>query len=173
MPGDHDLWDSLNRDLKGTADFNSVFGVNYQSFTYQNFGFLLIDDSNNYDGIDSVQNQWIITQLQKFHQENTKGIFVLTHIPFYHPSSDHVMGKADEDLAKQADYYINLFKQQGVTEIIAGDIHFFSQYTEPKTGLNMTTVGAVTSDRNLEQPRFATVDVFSDGSYNIEDVPIK
>lgn len=173
LPGDHDLWDSLNKGLKAGANFNAVFGQSYQAFTYQNIGFLLIDDSNNYDGIDKAQAEWINSELQMLKGQHLKDIFVFTHIPLYHPSSDHVVGKADPDLVKQADYFIDLFKKQGVSEVIAGDIHFFSQYTEPKTGLKMTTIGAVTSDRNLELPRFATVDVYSDGSYNIKDTQIK
>jgi len=37
----------------------------------------------------------------------------------------------------------------------------------------MTVVGALTSTRNTQAPRFAVVDVYDDGSYNVKDQEIK
>lgn len=173
VPGDHDLWDSRNRSLAATADFTRVFGPNYQAFDYDGFSFLLIDDSDDYKGIDEKQSNWIGRELQKDKQDQTKGILVFTHEPLYHPSSDHFMGKTDPLFKQQAQTLIYQFASAGVKEVFAGDTHDFSQYSEPQTNLPMVTVGAVTRDRNLQLPRFAVGYVFADGSVRVEDVEIK
>ncbi len=173
VPGDHDLWDSRNRNLPATDDFKQVFGPNYQSFEFDNFSFLLIDDSDDYLGIDATQSDWISKQLEKFKQDQTKGILVFTHEPLYHPQSDHYMGKTDPKLKVQAKNLEYQFKEAGIKEIFAGDTHDFSQYSEPETNLAMVSVGAVTRDRNLQLPRYAIGYVYEDGSVRVEDIEIK
>ena len=54
IPGDHDLWDCRNRSVAPTACFKQVFGPNYQTFTLNNFKFLLLDNSDNYNVFVSV-----------------------------------------------------------------------------------------------------------------------
>lgn len=173
IPGDHDLWDCRNRELVPTDCFKEVFGSPYQSFVFENFKFLLLDNSDNYKGFDSNQLQWVTDELEKTKQEGGKGIFVFMHEPLYHPSSDHVMGSVEKSLKTQAGGMIFQLKDAGVKEVLYGDIHYFSQYSEPKTGLNMMTIGAVTVERNPQAPRFAVATVFEDGSIGVEDVEIK
>lgn len=173
IPGDHDLWDSRNRSLPPTAYFSQVFGPSYQSFELGNFKFLLLDNSDNYIGLDSKQTAWIATELEKFKENRAKGLFVFVHEPLYHPSSDHVMGWVEKSLKPQAGGLIFQLKDVGVTKVFAGDIHFFSEYSEPKTNIPMVTIGAVTIDRNPQAPRFAVVSVFDDGSTKVEDVEIR
>ncbi|MBI3486117.1 metallophosphoesterase [Candidatus Daviesbacteria bacterium] len=132
-----------------------------------------LGDSDNYLGIDELEESWIKDELNRTQTDKPKLIFVLTSSPFFHPSSDHIMGKLDPKLRAQAERLINLFKESNVSEVIAGDTHFYTSYSEPKTNLKMTTVGAITSSRNAQAPRFAIVDVFEDGSYNIQDTEIK
>lgn len=171
IPGDHDLWDCRNRDLLATACFNQVFGPAYQSFTFNDFFFMLLDNSNNYTGFGAEQLQWIADELEK--NREAKGIFVFIHEPLYHPSSEHVMGWVEKKLKLQAEQLLFQLKDTGLTKkVFAGDIHYFSQYSEPKTNLPMVTVGAVTIDRNPQSPRFAVVSVFEDGSTEVEDVII-
>ena len=95
------------------------------------------------------------------------------HEPLYHPSSDRVMGKTEPNLKKEAQDLIKLFKSSGVSEVFAGDIHFFTGYVEPQTGLKMTTVGSLASLRNVQSPRFVVVSVFDDGGYEVEDIEVK
>lgn len=173
IPGDHDLWDCRNRNLPPIDCFREVFGPTYQSFVFDNFDFLLLNNSDNYTGFDSGQQKWITGELDKAKQVGLKGIFVFLHEPLYHPSSDHVMGWVEKDLKLQAGSLIFQLKDAGVKKIFAGDIHFFSEYTEPKTNLSMVTIGAVTIDRNPQAPRFGVVSVFEDGSSKVEDVEIK
>lgn len=173
IPGDHDLWDSRNRSLKATANFVQVFGPTYQSFTYQNYRFLLLDNSDDYLGFSETQLNWITDELEKARIDSIKGIFVFVHEPLFHPSSDHVMGKVEKDLKRQARNLIFQLKGAGVKKIFAGDTHYFSEYSQPETNLSMVTVGAATIERNPQAPRFAIVTVYEDGSLSIEDTQIK
>lgn len=173
IPGDHDLWDCRNRSLPPASCFTQVFGPNYQAFTFDEFKFLLLDNSDNYTGFGSDQLKWVNGELEKAKEEKVKGILVFMHEPLYHPSSDHVMGWVEKDLKSEVGQLLFQFKDADVKEVFAGDIHFFSQYSEPKTNLEMVTIGAVTSDRNPQAPRFAVVSVLEDGKIVVEDVEIK
>lgn len=173
IPGDHDLWDCRNKNLVPTACFMEVFGPSYQSFTFNNFRFLLLNNSDNYQGIDSEQQEWITNELTKAREEGGSGILAFVHEPLYHPSSDHVMGWVEKSLKSQATNLIFQLKEAGVKKVFSGDIHYFSEYSEPQTTLAMVTVGAITIERNPQAPRFAVVSVFEDGSTEVEDVEIR
>ena len=168
--GDHDLWDSRDKNLQAAQNFTEVFGSPYSLFKYQGTNFILMFNGDNYLGLDGVQLAWLDDALNQSSEKNT---FVLTSTPLYHPSSDHFMGKTEQKVKNQAAELVDLFKKHNVSEVFAGDTHFYSRYTEAKTGLSMTAVGAVTTLRNLQAPRFVMVDVFGDGSYNIQDTEIK
>lgn len=170
--GDHDLWDSRDKQKEASANFRQVFGPAYQSFDYENFKFILLFNSDNYSGIDQKQWQWMLKELDKAKDDNL-AIFIFLHIPLFHPSSDHVMGRVEPKLKDQARELIQLFSEYGVKKIFAGDTHVFSEYIEPETNLSMVSVGATTSERNLQLPRFARVWVFKDGEVKVEDVEIK
>jgi hypothetical protein len=171
--GDHDLWDARNRNLPASANFSKVFGSPYMSFTHQGVRFLLLYNSDNYLGVDGVEMRWLESELEQMKQLHYKTKFIFAGIPLFHPSSDHVMGKTNIKLKSQAEQLINLFADAQISEVFAGDAHLYSRFTEPKSNLKMTVVGAITSSRNLQTPRFCLVDVYSDGGYNIEDVELK
>ena len=171
--GDHDLWDSRNKGQAPLQNFSEIFGPAYHSFGVLGVRFLILYDSDNDIGIDSIQWKWLEEELVKIGSEKPKATFVLTHEPLFHPSSDHFMGKGNQNVLSQAQNLTNIFKNAGVNEVFAGDTHFFTRYPEPKTGLKMTTVGALTSERNAQAPRFCIVDVYQDGSYNVEDLEIR
>lgn len=173
VAGDHDLWDSRDKGMEADANFKQVFGPTFQSFEYQGFKFLLLDNADNYLGFSNTQLDWINSQLEKGKNEGIKGIFVFIPIPLYHPSSDHYMGKTDSSLKQQAQAMILQLKTAGVKKVFAGDIHYFSEYEEPITRLPMMTVGAVATDRNPQAPRYAVVTVYNDGSVRVDDVEIK
>lgn len=173
IPGDHDLWDCRNRQLEPTACFRQVFGPDYQTFSFENIKFILLNNSDNYKGFDDDQLKWLAQELEKSNQEGIKKTFVFMHEPLYHPSADRIMGKVEKSLKPQALSLIFQLKEAGASQIFAGDIHFFSQYTEPKSGIMMFTVGAVTLERNPQVPRFGIVTVFDDGTAGLEDVEIR
>ena len=173
LAGDHDLWDSRNRNLSPDTDFKQVFGPTFQGFTYNNFRFLLLDNSDNYKGFGQDQSDWVIRDLDKAKDEGVKGVFVFVSEPLYHPSSDHYMGKVEKNLKQQAQSMIYQLKATGVKKVFAGDIHYFSEYEEPETKLPMVTVGAIVTDRNPQAPRFSVVTVFDDGLTKVDDVEIR
>lgn len=174
IPGDHDLWDSRDKGFAPTTNFTDVFATPpYQSFSYQNVRIIMIYNSDNYLGLDELQLKWIDDTLFLIDQEKPSVTFAFASIPLFHPSSDHVMGKTNSKLKNQGEHLSSIFKKHGVSEVLAGDTHSFSRYTDPSTDLNMTSVGAVTSVRNPQAPRFAIIDIYKDGSYNIEDLEIK
>lgn len=173
IAGDHDLWDSRDKQSLPSANFKSVFGPLYQSFEYQGFKFLLLDNSDNYKGISKEQKNWISAELEKARQENRKGVFAFISEPLFHPSSDHYMGKVDKTLKEQAQSLIYQLKDAGVKKVFSGDVHYFSEYEEPITKLPMVTIGAVTTDRNPQAPRYAIVRVYEDGSTRVEDIQIQ
>lgn len=173
IAGDHDLWDARDKQKAPVENFKQVFGPTFQSFTFNNFKFLLLDNSDNYLGLGSDQQSWILSELEKAKTEGSIGMFAFIHEPLYHPSSDHFMGRVEKNLKIQADSLIFQLKSAGVKKIFSADTHYFSEYEEPVTKLPMVTVGAVVRDRNPQLPRFAAVYVFADGSSKIEDVQIR
>lgn len=174
VPGDHDLWDSRNKGQDPSNEFTEIFNTPpYQAFTYQNTRFILVYNSDNYIGLDELQLKWIDEQLDLLDQTKPDLAFVLTAIPLFHPSSDHVMGKTNPKLKNQAEHLSSIFKRHGVAEVFAGDTHFFSRYKEPTDDLPMTSVGAATSVRNPQAPRFVLVDIFEGGGYNVQDTEIR
>ena len=172
-PGDHDLWDSRDKESNPPKNFTEVFGSTYKSFTYDSVRYVLIYNSDNYLGLDGVQLDWIEKELSRPETEDApKMTFVFAPTPLFHPSSDHVMGKVTPKLTSQAEHLATTFKRGGVNLVFSADTHFYSKFTEPKNELDMMTVGAVTSDRNAQAPRFAVVEVLEDGDYNIVETEI-
>lgn len=173
LPGDHDLWDSRDKGLSPDANFRQVFGPVYQSFSFSNFKFMLLYNSDNYVGMGDDQLKWVLSELDKAKAESLKGIFVFVHEPLYHPSSDHIVGRVEKNLKHEASNLVHTLAEAKVKKIFAGDIHFFSQYTEPESKLEMVTIGAITIDRNPQSPRFGIVSVFDNGTSTVEDVEIR
>lgn len=171
IPGDHDLWDSRDKQKQPGENFRQVFGPLYQSFTFENFRFLLLDNSDNYQGLGEEQERWIEDNLEK--QEDTRGMLIFIHEPLFHPSSDHFMGRMEPKVKQQAKSLIYQLKAAGVKLVLSGDIHFFGEYSEPETNLSMVTLGAITSERNPQAPRYVVVTVYEDGSTRVDDIEIK
>jgi len=174
IPGDHDLWDSRDKQKEPDFNFTQVFGSPWQSFENSGVVFLLLDNSDNYKGFGDIQIQRLSEELERYKSSGSiRFILAFVHEPLYHPSSDHIMGRVEPSLKDQAKKLIKMLKEGGVKKVFAGDIHFFSQYNDPETKLDMVTVGAVTTQRNPQLPRFAKVQVFEDGSTEVEDMEIK
>lgn len=168
--GDHDLWDSRDKESDAPKNFTTVFGKTYQSISYDTARLILIYNSDNYLGLDGVQLSWLEDELMRGAEEL---IFVFAPTPLYHPSSDHVMGKVTPKLTSQAEHLATTFKRAGVDMVFSADTHFYSKFTEPKNELNMMTVGALTSERNPQAPRFAMVEVLEDGNFNVLETEVK
>lgn len=175
IPGDHDIWDARDKQLDPQTNFKEVFGAPYQTFDFKDVKFILLDNSDNYKGLSDEQMRWLQIELEntRIAPNQPKAILVFLQTPLSHPSSDHVMGRVEQSLKHQARNLSALFKGYGVRMVFAGNIHYFTQYQDPETGLNMLTVGAIASQRNAQAPRFAVVHVYEDGNVGVEDVEIK
>jgi hypothetical protein len=172
--GDHDLWDSRDKGKEASENYAKVFGRPYQAFTYEGVRLIIIYNSDNYKGLGAEQKVWIKDELAKIKSDpEIKLALAFVQEPLYHPSSDHYMGKISPDIRSEAKELIKMLKDFGVKEVFAGDIHFFTRYTEPETGLSMTTLGAITQLRNTQTPRFGVVSVHQDYSYEIDDVEVR
>src|SRR3989338_1378809 len=89
--GDHDLWDSRDKNSSPSTNFTQVFGSPYASFSKAGVRFILLYNSDNYLGIDGIQMEWIKEQLKLAQEEKSKLTFIMAGIPIFHPTSDHVI----------------------------------------------------------------------------------
>jgi len=158
--GNHDVWYGrrLNQDI-----FGEVFGNTYFSFKKDGFKFILINNGDDTGGLEKIkgtegQKKWI----EKETEECLKiDCLVFLHIPLNHPSSIYIMGQDQPAVASQAGELIELFKKNKVKELFAGHLHFSSNYE--LDGLKTTIVGALTSERNFQSPKFLEIWAQNDG----------
>ncbi len=172
--GDHDLWDSRDKQKPSLENFQQVFGPSFQAFSFEEVKFFILDNSDNYIGLSEDQFKWLKFELDKVKKDQTiKLILAFLHEPLSHPSSIRVMGKVTPGLADQAKDLVRILKNAGVKEVFAGDVHYFTRYNDSISGLSMTTIGAVASQRNTQLPRFTIVTINDDFEFNVEDIEIK
>jgi len=165
VPGDHDLWQS------GLKNFRSVFGRPYESFDRSGVHHILLDTSDTDIGFGEAQLSWLKSDLAKTKLPT----FIFTHLPPYHPYSARTVwekGGQNLEVKKQVDLFLQLVKGK-VMAVFAGDHHFSASYTEPSSGVKIVISGAVTSSRNLQEPRFNLVEVYESGDFKLTEVTIK
>lgn len=104
---------------------------------------------------------------------HTKLKFIFVHKTPFHPESAHVMGEESTKVARQADELVKLIEENKVSGLFSGDLHFFAKFKSPSGSVKMTTVGAVSAERNFQGPRFGILTVFDDYSWEVEDVEIR
>ncbi len=168
-PGDHDLWDSRNHGDEALTNYVQVFGKPSKVFEKEGVEFLIIDNSDIYKGISG--SDWDL--LNSTLNNTAKLKFVFSHKTPYHPQSSHIMGSENADVSKQAQEYLNLLENKKVDGFFSGDLHFFAEFKSPNQAVKITTVGAIDSDRNFQGPRFEIVKVYSDYSWETDDLEIK
>jgi len=157
VPGNHDYWQSRNL---SQPLFQQIFGYTYTSLTFSNHGgkiaadyeLVLVDNGDDYKGIDGAQGQWLASQLATCHVVTC---LVFMHEPLSHPTGPHVMGETTPAVAAQVPGLVKELVDANVKELFVGHLHYSSHYT--KDGLTTTIVGAVTKDRNWQTPRFLEV----------------
>ena len=168
--GDRDLWDSRNRGEAATFNFRQVFG-NLSHSIKEGIQIVILDNSDIYNGISDAEISNIKYQISNSAQ--SKLTFVFAHKTPFHPQSSHVMGEGNKEVASQANQLIELIEDNNVDGFFSGDLHFFARFNSPSGAVKMTTIGAVNSARNFQGPRFAIVTVYSDYSWEVEDVEIR
>ena len=167
--GDRDLWDSRNRGETATANFRQVFSEGSQVIIKEGIQFIILDNSDIYSGIKDAEISNIKYQISNID----KLTFVFAHKTPFHPQSAHVMGEGNKEVSAQARKLMDLLEQKRVDGFFSGDLHFFARFNSPSQAVKMTTIGAVNSARNFQGPRFAIVTVYSDYSWEVEDVEIR
>ncbi len=184
LAGDRDGWDNREHGEYNLTNYNQYFGPGSQEFTQKEIRFVLIDNSNLYLGIPSVDwdliNQWIKgvynpipgSGASPIPMEESKLTFVFAHKTPFHPDSAHIMGEDSPMVAEEANQLIKLIEEKKVDGFFSGDLHFFAQFNSPGGSVKMATIGAVASQRNFQGPRFAILKVYSDYSWEVLDVPI-
>lgn len=175
--GDHDLWDSRNRQEEALSNYRNVFGDSSRVLDEKWVKIVLVDNSDTYRGIDESEWSIVNSELRK----DSKLTFVMAHKTPFHPQSAHVMGSENKAVADQASRLIELIEENKVDAFFSGDLHFFARFSttggsasggNSPGGVKITTIGAVSSERNFQGPRFALVSVFEDFSWEVEDVEI-
>jgi hypothetical protein len=168
VPGDHDLWAS-----SGVANFEKIFGAPYGSFDERGVHVVLLNTSDTKLGLGEAQLNWLRKDLIG---NEGKMIFAFMHLPLYHPTNNRTIwekGGMNSEVKKEVDLVLELFSKYKVKGVFAGDHHFSSNFTEPVSGVKMYIVGAVTSSRNLQVPRFNLVTVYKGGDYKVEEIVIE
>ena len=170
IPGDRDLWKS-RQTTDGLAAFKDVFGEDYRVVDYRGIKFLLIDNSNIYEGIDD--KQW------SFIDENISDTdFVFFHNPIYFNESylfgDKGMGQYSQDVEQQRIRLLETIRKSNVKAVFAGNQHMFSETVDKeKQGLNHYVIGSLNPDRNLQMPNFSTLTIYEDGDYYVKKIDLK
>lgn len=187
--GDRDGWES--RQLGDADNFEDVFGKSTQVFEKEGIQFFLLDNSDLYKGI--VSEDWELLEKSITSNKGTTSTtgsnstratrdtldsrgtltFVFVHKTPFHPESAHVMGEESTQVARQADELVKLIEESKVDGLFSGDLHFFAKFKSPNGSVKMTTVGAVSAERNFQGPRFGILTVFDDYSWEVEDVEIR
>ena len=143
-------------------------GKAYESFDKNSIHHILIDASDTDNGLGEVQLAWLKSDLEA---NKGKTVLIFMHLPPYHPySSRTIWEKGGENAAvkQQVNEFFQIIKGK-VNYIFAGDHHFYQSYTEPTTGVKITISGALTPERNLQEPRFSLVEVYDNGEVKVTD----
>lgn len=164
IPGDRDLWKSGG---EATA-FQNAFGSSYQLVEKNGVNLLLIDNSNEYEGIDSTEWAFINKNLPLAD-------FVFLHNPIYFSDSsllgDKGMGEYSAEVDAQRKELLELIRKSPAKAVFAGDQHFFSENPDSEDNdLMHYVMGALNSTRNLQRPNFVILTVFEDGNYSVKQV---
>lgn len=171
IPGNHDIW--LGRKFKKEDIWGEVFGESFKSFSidsempaspnrgeqrFRETKFILVNNGDGINGLDGTfgtkgkQRKWIEKEVEECLKIYC---LVFMHEPLNHPNSLHLMGEENPKVASEAGELVKLFVRNQVREVFAGHLHFSSSYE--LEGLKTTIVGAVTSERNFQSPKFLEV----------------
>jgi len=173
LPGDHDLAASvLDGDILGLKNFGEVFGEYNHLYKKEGYTFLLFNNSANFSTITDADFDF-------FTRNIATADFVILSQPLYHPFSSRIMGVVDgkevSNVSKQSQKMLDLIRNSKVKAIISADQHMFSNSFDPeKSSLRHIVIGALVSNseeiRNPQAPRFAILDVFTDGTFRVVDM---
>ncbi len=169
-PGDRDLWAYLYGKYQSVNGFQKVFGDGYRFISKNDNGFLIIDNADEFYGIDD--DQW------KFIEENLPNAdFVFLHNPIEFDDSlllgHKGMGQYDENVEKQRVKLLDMIRNSNVKAVFAGDQHRFTEFKDSSgKDLYFYIVGATNAERNLEYPSFAILTIYEDGDFYVKKIEL-
>lgn len=171
IPGNHDLYSSRRQTKDPLRYYQEIFGRPYyqvlQETAGQKIKFLFLNNSDEYRAMGEEQIKFI---KESFSSNSAQMFFVFLHIPIYHPTSDYIMGYRNEEVSRQKDELLNIFKKGLVKGIFAGHLHKTSSYEGE--GIKMYIAGSVNSSRNWQTPRFLEVKIFKNGEFIVREVEL-
>lgn len=170
LPGDHDLVNSRDLGLSARSNFDAVFGIENKITTESNIQFVLIDNSDIYLGIND-ENWFEIKNILLTNPPKLR--FVLAHKTPFNPDTQHIMGDGSEEVTFQAKQFLYLLENSKVNELFTGDLHHFARYSSQNDGVKITSIGAISTEKNFQGPSFVIVKVFNDYSYEVENISVK
>lgn len=170
LPGDHDLGETRDE-----SNFVKVFGSTHGLWEQDGVNFMYFDNSKNFTALNSTDIGWFKKSLSDVD-------FLFLSQPLVTSDLLRVMGiidgVKDEVVYAQNSELLDTVRNSKVRVIISGDLHSSSHTVDPvKPGLQHYSVGAVLKSQsleklNLQSPRFSTLTIFNDDSYEIDDVTI-
>lgn len=166
LPGDHDLWKTV-----GPANFLEVFSKNYFTFEIGEIKFVGLDNSANFTPVSDELMTW-------FKNELPNADIVILSQPIYTGGNDRQMGVVNGEetpaVLEQANEILALIRGTNVQAVVSADLHKSSVVTDgEKPELRHYVIGALTDVRNLQSPRFSIFNIYSDSSWDIQEVLLK
>lgn len=184
IPGNHDLYSSRKLAKDPTRYFEEVFGDAYQlvyipipseSGKVSGLDLLLLNNGDDNLGVDNKQIGFIRTVLGSKSTELDSAVanlnLVFLHKPLYHPTSEYIMGYENEEVSKQKDELLKMFKESSVSAVFSGHLHNTNFYE--KDNLKMFVAGSINSSRNWQTPRFLEVKVLENGELTVKEIEPK
>lgn len=163
VPGDRDLWKSGG----SVSGFSKYFGDSYRLVEIDSINVMLIDNSNEFEGIDPDQWQFIESNLPNSD-------WIVIHNPIHISSSivgQKGMGDYSQEVEDQRVALLDKVKNSDVKIVLAGDQHLFSENVDTdRRSLSYYVAGSLSQGRNLQQPNFFIITVYEDMDYTVEQV---
>ncbi|OGC52001.1 hypothetical protein A2982_00060 [candidate division WWE3 bacterium RIFCSPLOWO2_01_FULL_39_13] len=165
IPGDRDLWKS-----KGIDGYNLAMGEDYGYRMVSGINILLINNSDEYEGIGQEQFNYISENINNSD-------FVMLHNPIHFDAFPLVgskgMGEYSEEVNDQRLALLGMIRNSTVKAVFAGDQHFFREAVDlERPGLYYYFMGALTQKRQIQLPSYAVVTVYEDGDYTVTKTPL-
>jgi 3',5'-cyclic AMP phosphodiesterase CpdA len=162
LPGNHDIGGTPTHD--GMDWYRNTFGPDHFVFTVGRAAFVglnscIIHTPDNVRDLTRAQRDWLETTLADLRKSQPEHLVVFQH----HPLFLHQPDEEDEYFNMPSDKrqdYLALYKQYGVTAVMAGHYHRNSHGTDGS--LEMIITGSVGMPLGNDPPGFRIVKVFPD-----------
>lgn len=168
LPGDRDLWKSGG----SIKNFKEILGDNYQLVDVNGVKFLMIDNANEYEGIDSTQFSFIESNLGSAD-------YVLMHNPVYFNDSllglmGKGMGQYSVEVNDQRNKLLGMIRTAPLVKAtFAGDQHVFSVTDDSEEeSLSHVILGSLSSIRNLDVSNYIKVKIYEDKTFSVEKLTL-